>query len=326
MCLTPSALILHVPRYFREERQRELEERDKLLNALLAQYTVKHDGEEKNSEPLTFTPNMSLEEAIRIIQINERGRQGRRRMKEIRDSRIRDKRVVQAPRMEPEFAAVLIQKIFRGHLTRKRTKAMREEELVFIGMKASQHKRDVDPVEKADVTRARRKLIQTQNELEYQQAVTQIKQSLLDQEGPDIKERTQDDVRRYFLAHKEQVGKFPVFPDEQAGGSAKMLNPLMTPPPAAGAVPSSRPPPIKSAAKPSPATAKTMKGASTPKPSAPTAKSNGKPTPTSSKGAPSKPASKGSPNLFLYFFKSFLILSSTFLLSFNRQQEELRCQ
>jgi hypothetical protein len=40
----------------------------------------------------------------------------------------------------------------------------------------------------------------------------------------------QDDIRKYFLAHKEQLGKFPVFPDDQAGGSEKLLNPLMTPP------------------------------------------------------------------------------------------------
>jgi len=108
---------------------------------------------------------------------------------------------------------------------------MREDELIFLGMKENKRKKEVDLIEKAEATRARRKLIQNQNDIEYQQAISQMRQTILDQEGPDMKEKTQDDVRKYFLAHKEQLGKFPVFPNEEEGGSAKMLNPLMPLPP-----------------------------------------------------------------------------------------------
>ena len=44
-----------------------------------------------------------------------------------------------------------------------------EEELAFIGMKPIVRSKETDPIEKAEATRARRKLIQNQNELEYQQ-------------------------------------------------------------------------------------------------------------------------------------------------------------
>ncbi len=231
MNLTPEALTLTVPHYFKEERAKELEEREKLLSALLAQYTVKQEVPEKEKQELLQPKQtvMSLEEAIRIIQTCERGRQGRKKAREAREARNRDKEAnLQAPAMEPEKAAILIQKTFRGHLTRKRTKAMREEELAFIGMKPTMRKKENDPIEKADATRTRRKLVQNQNELEYQQAIVFTKKQLTDQEGPDIKERQQDEIRKYFISHKEQIGKFPVFPNENDGGSKKMLNPLLS--------------------------------------------------------------------------------------------------
>ena len=39
-----------------------------------------------------------------------------------------------APGIDPELAATKIQKIWKGYAQRKRTKKMREEEFVFIGM------------------------------------------------------------------------------------------------------------------------------------------------------------------------------------------------
>jgi hypothetical protein len=59
---------------------------------------------------------MSLEEAIRLIQIHERARQGRLRakfMREIRQQEAREKLAQQrgAPTLDPEVAAVRIQKV-----------------------------------------------------------------------------------------------------------------------------------------------------------------------------------------------------------------------
>lgn len=302
MGVTPAALALGVPRFFKEERARELEERDKLLSALLAQYTVKLEAEGRPSHPLEalegpLAATMSLEEAVRIVQVNERGRQGRVKCAEARSARSRDRVLLAPPAMDPDSAAVLIQKTFRGHLTRKKTKDAREDELVFLGMKASSRKKDVDLVEKAEATRARRKLIQNQNELEYQQATLQMRQAILDQEGPDIKEQMQDDVRKYFLAHKEQLGKFPVFPSEEEGGSAKMLNPLMSPPPASKTAPKPAPPSSSSSPKTAakgtrPSTSSGKSSASKPppktpvssKPAPPSAKTSSISKPTTAKG------------------------------------------
>ena len=59
---------------------------------------------------------MSLEDAIRVIQIHERARQGRLRakfMREIRQQEEREKRAAArgAPTLDPEVASVRIQKV-----------------------------------------------------------------------------------------------------------------------------------------------------------------------------------------------------------------------
>lgn len=300
MKLTPSALTMVVPRYFKEERSKELEERDKLLTALLAQYNIKQEGSMEKSQESTLStmPNMSLEEAIRIIQINERGRQGRRKAKEAREARSFGKELSHSQgeggsstTADPEAAAILIQKTFRGHLTRKKTRTMREEELSFIGMKPVVRSKENDPIEKADATRARRKLIQNQNQLEYQQAVINARKTILDQEGPDIKEKQQDEIRKHFLAHKEQIGKFPAFPSDEEGGSAKMLNPLLPPPVQTNSPSVRKKPSAASPAKPPPSVSKSSsKSSSLSRPAGSLSKSA-----SLSKPISAKPAANPSP-------------------------------
>jgi len=63
---------------------------------------------------------MSLEEAIRVIQIHERARQGRLRakfMREIRQQEEREKKAALrgAPTLDPEVASIRIQKVRRVH-------------------------------------------------------------------------------------------------------------------------------------------------------------------------------------------------------------------
>jgi hypothetical protein len=41
-------------------------------------------------------------------------------------------------------------------------------------------------------------------------------------EGPETKEKIQDEVRQWFISQKEQTGKFPMYPSVAEGGSAKI--------------------------------------------------------------------------------------------------------
>lgn len=62
---------------------------------------------------------MSMEEAIRLIQVHERARQGRLRakfMREIRNEEERDRLAQQrgAPTLDPDVAATRVQKVSRN--------------------------------------------------------------------------------------------------------------------------------------------------------------------------------------------------------------------
>ncbi len=86
---------------------------------------------------------MSAEEAVLLLQRHERARQGRLRaklMQEIRrqEEAVADKAARAKARAEETLTQALaarkIQSIWKGALTRRHVKKLREEELAFIGM------------------------------------------------------------------------------------------------------------------------------------------------------------------------------------------------
>ena len=196
--LAPEVLEVPVPRFFIEDQAHALAEREKLLDVLLLQagLTDKKKGKDARDDTL-----MTLESAIRTVQLNERGRQGRQRakfMKDIRSQEDRDRRLMEKKEeeREPEYASVLIQQNWRGYISRKRTNEMRAEELIFIGMAPPPRKpRDEDPVIKAVEVKQRRKLIQAQHEDEYREALVTLDREVYENEGPDMKEEMMDQLR-----------------------------------------------------------------------------------------------------------------------------------
>eukprot|EP00955_Chlamydomonas_euryale_P054241 355754-Chlamydomonas_euryale.AAC.3 len=68
--LTPEVLEVPVPKYFIEDRAKELDDRDKFLEALVEKYNV------KTSQPdpiIKIGAPLPEEEAVAILQKNERG-------------------------------------------------------------------------------------------------------------------------------------------------------------------------------------------------------------------------------------------------------------
>ena len=122
-----------------------------------------------NPETLIAMPEageMSTEEAIRIIQIHERARQGRLRAKFMADIRIREQleRYLKdhPPKtMSQEAAAKLIQRMIRGYLTRKHLKQKFAQEGLLIGMEMPPlpNRRD-DPIVRAEKAAEHRRVLQ----------------------------------------------------------------------------------------------------------------------------------------------------------------------
>jgi len=216
--LPPSVLEVPVPRFFIEDQQRALEEREKLLDVLMVQAGIT-DNRKGGRDPREDM--MTLESAIRVVQLNERGRQGRQRakfMKEIRMQEERERRLQQQgeDEREPDFSAVLIQQVYRGFISRKKTDVMRAEELVFIGMAPPPPKsKEEDPLIKEAEIKRRRKLIQAQHEDEYRQALVALDKEVYETEGPDMKEEMMDQLRDWYIKYREREGKFPDFPPEE---------------------------------------------------------------------------------------------------------------
>uniref|UniRef100_A0A3B4THQ9 IQ motif containing with AAA domain 1 n=1 Tax=Seriola dumerili TaxID=41447 RepID=A0A3B4THQ9_SERDU len=59
------------------------------------------------------------------------------------------------------------------------------------------------------------RLIQDQNEEEYQRVQLSVKCSVLDMEGTDMKESLRDQIQQWFSECRDVTGKFPDFPDLQ---------------------------------------------------------------------------------------------------------------
>ena len=145
--MTAAELEVPVPRYFGERseddderKKRELVERLCEENAVMwgtAGHEVGLVSDDVQAA-LAVMNRLTKEQAIKLIQKNERGRQGAMRaklMKELREEDARKRRKDAGQTTTRDEAAVLIQKTWRGYMARKRTRQSEWEELVFIGMK-----------------------------------------------------------------------------------------------------------------------------------------------------------------------------------------------
>eukprot|EP00667_Euglena_gracilis_P002013 EG_transcript_2015 len=226
--LTPDVLEIPIPRYFLEERKRELEERSKLLNALLQQYghqqVVKEELLEEPLLPIT------QEQAIALVQCCERGRQGRQRakfMKEIREQEERERKVLEfgLTQSDPQEAATKIQKVFKGHIARQATLQMRREELEFLGMEETRVAEKEAQKKRLAKVLERRKLAQQQNHQELEQERQAMRQRIKDMEGGRIMEDMHDAVLEKLITLRQtgNKGELPIFPGPEEGGSAAFL-------------------------------------------------------------------------------------------------------
>jgi hypothetical protein len=88
-------------------------------------------------------------------------------------------------------SCVFIQKRLRGILARKHVERLRVEEMEFLGMirkkKTPEEERN-DPIKKLEETRKERKLVQVNNWMRYNDAKTQLREEIEENQGVDIME------------------------------------------------------------------------------------------------------------------------------------------
>ncbi|KAM8934134.1 dynein regulatory complex protein 11 [Pelodytes ibericus] len=215
----PESLEIPIPKYFIKEKMKVLKDREQILSQILERTGAKDVDMMKGLKP------MSLDEAVRVIQVAERARQGRLRAKFMKEIHLEEKRERLAKlqgeiSLDPEVATQRIQKVWQGYIQRKKTKQLREEEMVFLCMEPPPNFYKVSMAEViAEKTESLRSELQEQHEAEYQLALIKIKDSLRETEALDMKETLQDQLRQWFIECRHATGKFPDFPDEEDGGS-----------------------------------------------------------------------------------------------------------
>lgn len=215
--LTPKELEIPVPRFFISERSVEQQGQKKMLTEIFKTVEVT-----ESPEPLT-TKDMSQEEAIKIIQLVERARQGRLRAKLNSESRRmnRMQRIKDPGAAAMELAAVSIQKVWKGYRERKKAKIAWEEEMIFLGMAMDPKRRVPGPaVIAARASEAVTRIKLEEYNADYQKSSVAVTNQLRDVEGHDMRKAMKDQIRQWFIECRDAKGSFPDYPDEEGGGSA----------------------------------------------------------------------------------------------------------
>nr|XP_010299377.1 PREDICTED: IQ and AAA domain-containing protein 1 [Balearica regulorum gibbericeps] len=212
--LLPEDIEVPIPRYFIKEKLEVLQQREKILDQVLLNTGL------QIQQPLKA---MTFEEAIKVIQVAERARQGRCRaafMKQIYLEEKRERQTKLQVQMgpNPDDAATRIQKVWRGYIQRKKTVKMREEEMIFLGMSLPPHLKATSVSQMyAGQVNALQGEVQERHEED-------IKDKLREMEGLNIKETLQDQIGQCFIECRHIIGKFPDYPTEAAGGSMAILS------------------------------------------------------------------------------------------------------
>ncbi|KFV05284.1 IQ and AAA domain-containing protein 1, partial [Tauraco erythrolophus] len=219
--LLPEDIEVPIPRYFIKEKLEALHQREKILDQILL------DAGLQTQKPVKV---MTFEEAIKVIQVAERARQGRLRAAVMKRIYLEEKRKRQTKlqvQMGPSLddAATCIQKVWRGYIQRKKTEKLREEEMIFLGMSlpprlkatsvSQMHAGQANALQGEDAP---------QGEAQERHKEAFIKDKLREAEGLNIKKTLQDQIAQCFIECRHIIGKFPDYPTEEAGGSMAILS------------------------------------------------------------------------------------------------------
>ncbi|XP_061935623.1 dynein regulatory complex protein 11 isoform X2 [Apis cerana] len=173
----------------------------------------------------TIIPKKMTElEAIKLIQAHERARQDRLKfqfMKEI--CQIKDKSAIKTEteiKNEPNktIAAIKIQKIWRGYLTRFKIRKRCLEEMLLIGMLQPSQEITENAKQVEKIKEERYEKQKKYQEL-YENLMITTKERIHKEKSAIIEENIRTEVRNWIKTYFQQTGKIPDLPSAESGGS-----------------------------------------------------------------------------------------------------------
>lgn len=227
MRVRPAEIEMRLPRYFREDTNRDKEIRNQIVDKFLLDLKETNLPEEEViEERINLETNM--ESVIRMIQKIERGRQGIVRAlkatyykKKEQKKNEKKKAGQQQPDLDVDDAeeqkkeqVTNIQKTIRGFLTRRKVDRIRKEEMEFLGMiKTPENLNDPSSLKfKAGRKREELRRLQKENEKEYKEQISQTKEELLATWEEPLKEKMLRD-RHMWIAEVMERTEFNKIPD-----------------------------------------------------------------------------------------------------------------
>ncbi|XP_056633947.1 dynein regulatory complex protein 11 [Diorhabda sublineata] len=222
--ITPTDRELVVPTCFRNERKEEIEYNTRVIDEVLSKLGY--------IDKTTKKPPMTQHQAILIIQKHERARQGRLRqqfMKEIRMMKEKSKPTQEDIEEEAKrggislSAALKIQKIWRGYITRRATRRRKIQEMLLIGM-IPPLKTKSDEIEKDLENKNYRRKLQIERRKEYEESVKQIRNNLEINQRGAVLEQLSDQVRNWLQEYKISTGKIPEYTGDDRSASRTLFS------------------------------------------------------------------------------------------------------
>uniref|UniRef100_A0A672LMY3 Zgc:153738 n=1 Tax=Sinocyclocheilus grahami TaxID=75366 RepID=A0A672LMY3_SINGR len=207
--INPEDLEIPIPRYFIRERNKVLQDRERMFAAILNQMDVT----DNNNWIVLSSCNahVTLERAIKVIQVAERARQGRLRakfMREIHRDSERQRKAEEQEAVSTDQAVVCFQKVkYKLLYPHKIVIVLREDKMIFLGM-AIDPKRSYPCQTKLDAlnNEANRQIRQDEHEDDYQKSIGSLIYQLREVEGSEMKETMQEQIRQLFIECRDATG------------------------------------------------------------------------------------------------------------------------
>lgn len=172
LMLLPQDVELTIPSHYRNERYETIEWQSNFIDEVLKKTGFYEEAK------VEF--DMPIRQAILLIQSHERARQGRMRaqfMKEVRAMNKPDAGDVEISD-NARKAAMKIQRVWRGFITRRKIRSRVVEEMLLIGM-LPPNTIDIEEHQKAEEVKCARRSIQIKRQKEYELALLHEKEKVV---------------------------------------------------------------------------------------------------------------------------------------------------
>ena len=211
--LSPEMLEIPIPKYFKEDNKSQIAQRDRIVTGYMR---LKHNTDNffipDVYETVAMSETFTLEKAIDMIQRNERGRQGVDRANLVKALREKERqgRIFDSSahiEMDSDLAATNLQRVIKGFVARVDARRERTNELMFIGMRPKE-----DNVQQLDkelqISYIKRKQEQAENKEAYEKALEDLKNVIIEEEGPEKREELREE-RTLWVTDQIAQEKFP---------------------------------------------------------------------------------------------------------------------